>query len=116
MLGVAKLLRFIPWQVIIDFVNGLPSSIFWAHMPELRNVPWMVYPLGVLVVLTAITILAKVAVRTVGDKVGLPDSRPFFHLHGVPLDLDTLKFIAPHAIVVAFIGLLESLLTAKSGR
>ncbi|MGO2809301.1 MAG: SulP family inorganic anion transporter [Glutamicibacter arilaitensis] len=134
-LGVAKLLRFIPRQVMIGFVNGLAISIFWAQMPELRNVPWMVYPLVVLgvaivcyfpkitkavpapliaiVVLTAITIFAKVSVPTVGDKGELPDSLPIFHLPGVPLDLQTLKIIAPYAIAVAFVGLLESLLTAK---
>ncbi|MCZ4136296.1 hypothetical protein BZG24_31000, partial [Escherichia coli] len=48
LLGVAKLLRFIPRQVMIGFVNGLAISIFWAQMPELRNVPWMVYPLVIL--------------------------------------------------------------------
>lgn len=134
-LGVAKLLRFIPRQVMIGFVNGLAISIFWAQMPELRNVPWMVYPLVILgvaivcffpkitkavpapliaiVVLTAITIFAKVSVPTVGDKGELPDSLPVFHLPGVPLDLQTLKIIAPYAIAVAFVGLLESLLTAK---
>lgn len=135
LLGVAKLLRFIPRQVMIGFVNGLAISIFWAQMPELRNVPWMVYPLVILgvaivcffpkitkavpapliaiVVLTAITIFAKVSVPTVGDKGELPDSLPLFHLPGVPLDLQTLKIIAPYAIAVAFVGLLESLLTAK---
>lgn len=135
LLGVAKLLRFIPRQVMIGFVNGLAISIFWAQMPELRNVPWMVYPLVILgvaivcffpkitkavpapliaiVVLTAITIFAKVAVPTVGEKGELPDSLPFFHLPGVPLDLQTLKIIAPYAIAVALVGLLESLLTAK---
>lgn len=135
LLGVAKLLRFIPRQVMIGFVNGLAISIFWAQMPELRNVPWMVYPLVILgvaivcffpkitkavpapliaiVVLTAITIFAKVAVPTVGEKGELPDSLPLFHLPGVPLDLQTLKIIAPYAIAVAFVGLLESLLTAK---
>jgi SulP family sulfate permease len=135
LLGVAKLLRFIPRQVMIGFVNGLAISIFWAQMPELRNVPWMVYPLVILgvaivcffpkitkavpapliaiVVLTAITIFAKVSVPTVGDKGELPDSLPLVHLPGVPLDLQTLKIIAPYAIAVAFVGLLESLLTAK---
>ncbi|MFJ2350776.1 SulP family inorganic anion transporter [Glutamicibacter sp. NPDC087673] len=135
LLGVAKLLRFIPRQVMIGFVNGLAISIFWAQMPELRNVPWMVYPLVILgvaivcffpkitkavpapliaiVVLTAITIFAKVAVPTVGGKGDLPDSLPIFHLPGVPLDLETLQIIAPYAIAVAFVGLLESLLTAK---
>lgn len=134
-LGVAKLLRFIPRQVMIGFVNGLAISIFWAQMPELRNVPWQVYPLVILgvaivcvfpkitkavpapliaiVVLTAITVFAHVVVPTVGDKGELPESLPLLHLPGVPLNLETLKIIAPYAIAVAFVGLLESLLTAK---
>ncbi len=134
-LGVAKLLRFIPRQVMIGFVNGLAISIFWAQMPELRNVPWQVYPLVILgvvivcyfpkitkavpasliaiVALTAITIFAKIVVPTVGDKGELPESLPLLHLPGVPLNLETLKIIAPYAIAVAFVGLLESLLTAK---
>jgi len=134
-LGVAKLLRFIPRQVMIGFVNGLAISIFWAQMPELRNVPWQVYPLVILgvaivcffpkitkavpapliaiVVLTAITVFAHVVVPMVGDKGALPDSLPFFHLPSVPLNLETLKIIAPYAVAVAFVGLLESLLTAK---
>lgn len=134
-LGVAKLLRFIPRQVMIGFVNGLAISIFWAQMPELRNVPWQVYPLVILgvvivcyfpkitkavpapliaiVALTAITFFAKIVVPTVGDKGELPESLPLLHLPGVPLNLETLKIIAPYAIAVAFVGLLESLLTAK---
>lgn len=133
--GVAKLLRFIPRQVMIGFVNGLAISIFLAQMPQLINVPAAVYPLvvvGVLVVylfpkltkavpaplvaivlLTAVTVFAGIKVPTVGDQGELPDSLPFFALPNVPLNLETLRIIAPYALAVAFVGLLESLLTAK---
>ena len=133
--GVAKLLRFIPRQVMIGFVNGLAILIFLAQMPQLVNVPMAVYPLvviGVLVVylfpkltkavpaplvaivlLTAVTVFAGIKVPTVGDQGELPDSLPFFALPNVPLNLETLKIIAPYALAVAFVGLLESLLTAK---
>lgn len=133
--GVAKLLRFIPRQVMIGFVNGLAISIFLAQMPQLINVPAAVYPLvvvGVLVIylfpkltkavpaplvaivlLTAVTVYAGLNVPTVGDQGELPDSLPFFALPNVPLNLETLKIIAPYALAVAFVGLLESLLTAK---
>lgn len=134
-LGVAKLLRFIPRQVMIGFVNGLAISIFLAQMPELLDVPWAVYPLvaaGIAIVylfpkvtravpaplvaiavLTAVTVFAKIAVPTVGEKGELPESLPVFTLPAVPIDMETLRIIAPFAVAVAFVGLLESLLTAK---
>ncbi|WP_313810465.1 SulP family inorganic anion transporter [Glutamicibacter sp.] len=135
LIGVAKLLRFIPRQVMIGFVNGLAISIFLAQMPQLINVPWQVYPLvglGVLIIylfpkltkavpapliaivtLTVVAVTAGINVPTVGDQGELPDSLPVFGIPQVPLNLETLKIITPFAVAVAFVGLLESLLTAK---
>ena len=135
LLGVAKLMRFIPRQVMVGFVNALAILIFSAQVPELLNVPWLVYPLVALallivfglprlttavpaplvaiVVLTLITVTASVAVPTVGDKGELPDSLPSLLLPDVPLDLEMLGTIFPYALAVAFVGLLESLMTAK---
>ncbi|GAA1406144.1 sodium-independent anion transporter [Glutamicibacter uratoxydans] len=133
--GVAKLLRFIPRQVMIGFVNGLAILIFLAQMPQLVDVPWAVYPLvalGVLIiylfpklttavpaplvaiiVLTLMVVFAGLKVPSVGDQGELPDSLPVFGIPQVPLNLQTLQIIAPFALAVAFVGLLESLLTAK---
>ena len=44
-LGVAKLMRFIPRSVMVGFVNALAILIFIAQMPHLIGVPWLVYPL-----------------------------------------------------------------------
>ena len=38
-LGVAKLMRFIPRSVMVGFVNSLAILIFSAQIPELINVP-----------------------------------------------------------------------------
>jgi len=51
-------------------------------------------------------------VRTVGDMGALPDSLPLFLLPDVPLNIETLTIIFPYAIALAFVGLLESLMTA----
>lgn len=134
-LGVAKLMRFIPRQVMVGFVNALAILILVAQVPELLGVPWLVYPLvalGLLIVfglprlttavpaslvaiavLTAITVGASLAVPTVGDKGELPESLPSLLLPDVPLNLETLQVIFPYAVAVAFVGLLESLMTAK---
>ncbi len=48
LLGVARLMRFIPRSVMIGFVNALAILIFSAQLPHLFDVPALVYPLLVL--------------------------------------------------------------------
>ncbi|MGW8491298.1 SulP family inorganic anion transporter [Streptomyces sp. NPDC055886] len=134
-LGVAKLMRFVPRSVMVGFVNSLAILIFMAQVPEMRNVPWGVYPLLVgglalmvffprittvipaplvsIVILTVITVGAAIAVPTVGDKGALPSALPVPGLPDVPFTLDTLTTIAPYAFAMALVGLMESLMTAK---
>lgn len=45
LLGVAKLMRFIPRSVMVGFVNALAILIFTSQFPQLIGVPWLVYPL-----------------------------------------------------------------------
>ncbi|AVH96127.1 sodium-independent anion transporter [Streptomyces cinereoruber] len=133
--GVAKLMRFIPRSVMVGFVNALAVLIFMAQVPEMRDVPWAVYPLIIgglalmvffpkittvipaplvsIVILTVITVAAGIAVPTVGDKGELPSSLPVPGLPDVPFTLDTLTTIAPYAFAMALVGLMESLMTAK---
>ena len=133
--GLARLMRFIPRSVMIGFVNALGILIFWAQVPHVLNVPWLVYPLLVLsvaiilimprfttavpapliaiIVVTAIVMVEHLSVPNVGGEgsmaPGLPGITPLL----VPLNLDTLQIIWPTALSVAFVGLLETLLTAK---
>ena len=133
--GVAKLMRFIPRSVMVGFVNALAILIFMSQVPELLGVPWLVYPLAAvglliifglprltkavpaplvaIVVLTLITVFAAIVVPTVGDKGALPESLPSLMLPNVPFNLETLKIIFPFSLAMAFVGLLESLMTAK---
>ena len=50
---------------------------------------------------------------TVGDEGTLPDSLPALFFPDVPLNLETLPIIAPYALAMALVGLMESLMTAK---
>jgi sulfate permease, SulP family len=43
----------------------------------------------------------------------MPSTLPVFHIPAVPLTWDTLRLIAPISATLAFVGLLESLLTAN---
>ncbi len=133
--GAAKLMRFLPRSVMIGFVNALAILIFSAQIPELIDVPQLVYPLVLLgiavlvllprvttvvpaplvvvVTMTAATVAFGLDLPTVGEKGELPNRLPSLLLPDVPFTLETLRTIAPYAFAVAVVGLLESLMTAK---
>jgi SulP family sulfate permease len=133
--GVAGLMRFVPRSVMIGFVNALAIMIVVAQLPYLVGVPWAAYALLAVAIavliglhrelhavpaqlvaivgLTAFTVVAGVAVPTVADQGALPDGLPAIGLPDVPFTLDTLAIVAPYALAMAAVGLLESLLTAK---
>jgi SulP family sulfate permease len=134
-LGVPKLMRFVPRSVMTGFVNALAILIFVAQVPHLRDGGAAVYamaaaglviiytiprvtsaipsPLVAIVVLTIVAVAAGIHVPTVGDEGKLPDALPKLALPDVPFSLHTLQVVAPYSITLAFVGLLESLMTAK---
>ncbi|MFF3223116.1 SulP family inorganic anion transporter [Nocardia suismassiliense] len=133
--GVTKLMRFIPRSVMVGFVNALAILIFSAQLPHLLGVPWLVYPmvaaglliivflpklttvvpapLVAIVVLTAVALVFGLDLPTVGDEGALPSSLPTLMFPNVPFTLDTFAIIAPYALAMALVGLLESLMTAS---
>lgn len=133
--GLARLMRFIPRSVMIGFVNALGVLIFTAQVPHLLNIPWLAYvlfaltagiifilprftkiipsPLIAIVVVTAIVIIAHLVVPNVADEGPLTGTMPGITPFLVPLNLETLQLILPTALSVAFVGLMETLLTAK---
>ncbi|MFW5473965.1 SulP family inorganic anion transporter [Knoellia sp. CPCC 206450] len=135
LVGVARLMRFIPRSVMVGFVNALAILIFLAQIPHMVDVPTLVYPmiavgiaimvalprvtkvvpapLVAIVALTAFTLLAALTLPNVGDEGELPDSLPSLFIPNVPFTMETLRIIAPYALAMALVGLLESLLTAK---
>jgi SulP family sulfate permease len=135
LLGLARIMRYVPRSVMIGFVNALGILIFMAQVPHVVGQAPVVYalfaltvvivqffprlthaipsPLVAIVAVTAIATCTGLAVPDVGAggtmDAGLPGITPLL----VPLSLDTLRIIWPTALSVAFVGLLESLLTAK---
>ncbi|TFB17246.1 SulP family inorganic anion transporter [Microbacterium sp. 3H14] len=135
LLGVAKLMRFIPRSVMVGFVNALAILIFTAQLPQLWDVPWLVYPLVAaglailflmpritkvvpaplvtIVLLTGAVVVFGWTVPNVGDQGELPQSLPELFIPNVPFTLETLGIIGPFALAMAAVGLLETLMTAK---
>jgi SulP family sulfate permease len=133
--GVARMMRFIPRSVMVGFVNSLAILIFLAQVPHMVDVPFLVYPmiaagivimivlprltdlvpapLVAIVAITGVALALGISLPDVGDEGDLPESLPSLFFPDVPLTLETFKIIAPYALAMALVGLLESLLTAK---
>jgi SulP family sulfate permease len=135
LLKLGRLMRFVSQSVLTGFVNALAILIFLAQLPQLVGAPVVSYlliaiglaiiygfpyltkaipsPLVAIAVLTGITQAFGLHVRTIADLGQLPSSLPEFALPHVPFTFATLAIIAPVALTLAAVGLLESLLTAQ---
>ncbi|MEM6450483.1 MAG: SulP family inorganic anion transporter, partial [Cyanobacteria bacterium P01_D01_bin.105] len=135
LLKLGRQMKFVPRAVMIGYINALGVLLFVAQLPQLTNVPSMVYvlvalslciiyilprftqvvpsPLVALVVITAAAINLGIDVPTVGDMGELPTAPPIFALPQVPFNLETLQIILPYSLTLAIVGLLASFLTAS---
>ena len=68
-------------------------------------------PLVGILVTTGVVLGFGLDVRNVGDMASIAGGLPTFSCPGVPLTWETLVIIFPHALILAAIGLIESLLT-----
>ena len=134
-LGMARLMRFIPTAVMTGFVNALGILIFFAQVPHFwgkspliwglfvltllivlwvpRFIKTIPAPLIAIVLLTVFTVTSRQQLPTVGDEGSMRGGLPGFTQLLVPLNLQTLAIIWPCALSIAFVGLMESLLTAR---
>ncbi|MEJ6789179.1 SulP family inorganic anion transporter [Brevundimonas sp. BR2-1] len=135
LLRLGRYIKFVSRSVMTGFVNSLAILIFLAQMPELIGANWQTFALVAaalaiiyglprltkavpsalvaIVLLSGFVIWTGLDVRTVGDMGQMPSSLPMFHIPNVPLNWQTLTIIAPISATLAFVGLLESLLTAN---
>mgnify|MGYP000282929803 CR=1 FL=1 len=135
LLKLGRYIKFVSRSVMTGFVNSLAILIFLAQTPELIGANWQTFalvaaalaviyglprltravpsPLVAIVLVSAFVMMTGLDVRTVGDMGQMPAALPAFHLPAVPLTWETFVIIAPISATLAFVGLLESLLTAN---
>jgi sulfate permease, SulP family len=86
----------------------LTILIIWG-MPKLtKAIP---ASLTAIIVVSAIVIGFNIDTRTVGDIASIQGGFPPFHIPNLPFNFETLQIIFPYALIVAGVGLIESLLT-----
>ncbi|MDX1452717.1 MAG: SulP family inorganic anion transporter [Oleiphilaceae bacterium] len=79
------------------------------YLPKLtRAIP---SSLAAIIIVSLAVILLDLDTRVVGDVASIAGSFPSFAIPAVPLNWETFTIIFPYAVVLATIGLIESLLT-----
>lgn len=86
----------------------LTMLIIWG-LPKLTKV--VPASLTAILVITAIVIGFGIDTKTVGDISSIQGGFPPFHIADVPFTFATLGVIFPYALIIAGVGLIESLLT-----
>ncbi|AIQ20588.1 sulfate transporter [Paenibacillus sp. FSL H7-0357] len=134
MLKLGRFITFLPQPVMTGFVNALAILIFMAQLTHFKGQGWVMYALVALtlliiytvprftkavpsalvaiIIVSVLSIVLDLDVRTVGDMGEITSALPLFHLPQLPFTLDTLLIILPYSLSLAVVGLLESLMTA----
>lgn len=94
-------------SMMLGLVGLTMAVIFFAG----RYVKFLPAPLVGILTVTGLVIGLDLEVRTVGDLASIAGGLPEFSLPAVPFNLETLTIIFPYALILAAIGLIESLLT-----
>ena len=89
-------------------LTALTMFIIWAA-PKVTNL--IPAPLAGIGIVAAIVIVFGIDVPVVGDLASIEGTLPPFHIPMVPLTWETFQIILPYAVILAAIGLIESLLT-----
>ena len=137
-LKLGKLIKLVSPSVMAGFVNGLALVIFIAQFHQISFEGLALYSmlglisitiLGVLIapritrhipsslfgiiLVTGVVFIFDITTKTVGDIAHISGAMPSFHLPNVPFTLETLWIVLPYSLILAAVGLIETLLTAN---
>lgn len=89
-------------------LTALTMLIIWGLPKITKAIP---SALAAILIVSGLVIGLKIDTNTVGDLATITGGLPSFHIPQVPLTFETLQIIFPYALILAAIGLIESLLT-----
>jgi len=136
MLRFGKFIRLVPLPAIYGFVNGLAIVIATAQLKFFHGQNWIMYlivfltmlvmyflprytkaaPAGLvaIVLMTLIVYFGRIDTLLIGDLADLGAFKgqlPSFHVPPALFSWEAIVLVAPYALIVALVGLIESLLT-----
>ncbi len=105
--GTMQWLSGAPLYIMLGFVVLTMAIIHF--LPKLtKTVP---ASLTAILVVSGIIIGFGIPTKTVGDIASISGGLPQFHIPDIPFNFETLKIIFPYSLIMALVGLIESLLT-----
>ncbi len=132
-LKLGKLIRLVPQPAMYGFVNGLAIVIAMAQFPIFKGESWIMYALVIatmiivkffpkistaipsglmaIILISAVVIGFDLDTKRVGDLADISGNLPSFALPQLHLTLESILIVLPTSILVALVGLIESLLT-----
>lgn len=134
-LGVGDLLKYVPDSVMSGFVDALAIMIFTAQLKNcvggdsqmflfigLSIVIVYIFPfitrkvpstLIAIILVTIVSCLLGNTTITIGELGNISAALPTIHMTMLLLDINTWRIVLPYAISLAFVGLIETLLTTN---
>jgi SulP family sulfate permease len=136
---LGKLIKLVSPSVMTGFVNGLALVIFLAQFNQLEGLEGqgLVNMIGLtaitvfgvyvapkvtryipaslfgIVLVTAVVLVFGIETKTVGSIAHISGSLPEWNIPNVPFTLETLWIVLPYSVILAAVGLIETLLTAN---
>lgn len=96
--------------IIMLILVGISAAIMY-FLPRFTNkVP---SGLVAIVVVAVINFVFMLNTKTIGDIASISSGLPSFHIPMVPLTFESLAIVLPYAILMASVGLIETLLTVN---
>lgn len=140
LLKLGKFIRLVPQPAMYGFVNGLAIVIAMAQFVHFEGEGWMMYALVALtmaiiyfvpkitnavpsgliaiVVITSLVLIFDLDTKQVldlkdlnGNSIDIAGSFPTFAFPSIEFSWDMIMVILPYSVLVALVGLIESLLT-----
>lgn len=119
-LSQLKMFRERDGAVVGDWLQGVP---LWVMLGLVALTMAIVYVLprftkkvpSSLVAILLVSLVASLglATQTVGDLSSVKGAFPMPHLPRVPMNWETFAFVAPYALILALVGLIETLMTLQ---
>ncbi|MCF7968025.1 MAG: SulP family inorganic anion transporter [Methylococcaceae bacterium] len=105
--GVQQWMSGVPLYTMLGLI-ALTMTLIYLLPKLTRAIP---ATLGGILVVSILVATLGIETKTVGDLGSIKGGLPSFHWPQVPLNVETLRIIFPYALILAAIGLIETLLT-----
>lgn len=96
--------------ILMIILVGISAGIMYFLPKVTKKVP---SGLIAILAVTVINFVFMLNTKTIGDIASISQGLPAFHIPMVPLTLDSLIIVLPYAILMAAVGLIETLLTVN---